>query len=487
MVNDKQLGTEAVHRTKLAGEESGAMKNLEELLGKALKDYEDTNFHPLGFRTSGGHVTQLWLVGQQVSQLPVSLANLHSLQELVLKCNQLTQLPEWVCQLDKLEVLDLSHNRLEDLPRAINQLINLKELVLRNNQLLNIPESLGTMKSLERLSLSNNKICVLPKTFATLQSLKTLDLRNNYFTRFPEIIPNRHLGKNNWDNLNFGQFQGHDSHTGVGLAGEVAWDVFELPSFRDTPIQGLFRIVNTGNCPINEITFLLSFQAEFRPLDLDGIKCYFIRGDISGPLELVSQPTHIDLQRKENSSKKKSKKHAREVAQVVQIKFENLHENPVVSGFQNGDAICFTLTIQALKPNAEVVFRPGVSCQVIPAPGETPLEITYEGVEVPVAHIRRKFRKGKEIKNLSEGNYEISVFVENTSEFDLKYVNVIDKVPLNFRAKDFAPAEPLIVTLEDQDILTWNIPIIKPGQGWSQTYRISGEGVYTASEAQFPP
>ncbi len=455
-------------KNAIAVEESIAIKDLSEKLGKTLREYEDPNFHPLGFRIGGGHITHLWLTGMQLPELPPSLGNLRSLQELVLKSNLLSHIPDWLCGLEKLIVLDVDNNHLENLPPAISNLKNLKELFLRDNYLENLPESLGAMGSLERLYLCNNRLCVLPRSLADLSSLKHLDLHHNWFIKFPEFLSEQLRGKGGWDDLNYDQFRGHDSRTGIAINGEVAYDVFLLPSFRETIFHCIIHITNAGVVPIDEVSFQQVFEAEFRPLNLDGIKCYLIR-DASKSIEIDSQKLYI--QPKDSGG--------------LEIQIRNLG-NPLLGGFKVGDTICFKHVIQAVKPSAKVIFRPKISCKLKESPNSTPFEINYTGLKIPVSHVRRKFRKGKEIKALSgEGNYEITLFVENTGDFNLEGMTVTDNLPSNYRARDFNPLEPIVMTGGDSNSLCWSIPLLKPGKGWSQTFRISGEGEYCAHDAQF--
>jgi hypothetical protein len=39
--------------------------------------------------------------------------------------------------------------------------------------------------------------------------------------------------------------------------------------------------------------------------------------------------------------------------------------------------------------------------------------------------------------------------------------------------------------MEGQNVLSWKLETLEPGKGWSVTYKISGQGEYAASDAQF--
>jgi hypothetical protein len=61
-------------------------------------------------------ITELYLWGNQLTEIPESIGNLTDLTELHLANNQLTELPESISKLTNLTVLDLSDNQLTELP-----------------------------------------------------------------------------------------------------------------------------------------------------------------------------------------------------------------------------------------------------------------------------------------------------------------------------------------------------------------------------------
>jgi hypothetical protein len=261
----------------------------------------------------------------------------------------------------------------------------------------------------------------------------------------------------------------------ASIEGELAYDITQLASFRETTFHVTHKVTNSGGDVLNEVLFQENLQKFFVPPKKDEIVVKLGREGKEDQIEVGAEAISIDPDNQEPDN-----------AHVVKIAFTDLIKNEAVGGFKPGDTMTVTYPILAMKPSAQVVFKSDVLYQANTLPAGKALEVRPAVVELAVAHIRRKFRKGKEIKALSgEGNYEITLFVENTGEFNLEGMTVIDKVPDSFQYTDFKPTEPEIVDLEGQNVLSWKLETLEPGKGWSVTYKISGQGEYAASEAQF--
>jgi len=261
----------------------------------------------------------------------------------------------------------------------------------------------------------------------------------------------------------------------ASIEGELAYDITQLPSFRETTFHVTHKVTNSGGDVLNEVLFQENLQNFFVPPKKDEIIVKLGREGKEEQIEVGAEAISIDPDNQEPNT-----------AHAVKIAFNDLVKNEAVGGFKPGDTMTVTYPITSMKPGAQIVFKSDVLYQANTLPAGKALEVRPAVVEIAVAHIRRKFRKGKEIKALSgEGNYEITLFVENTGDFNLEGMVVKDIVPDAFQYSDFKPAEPEIVDEEGQNVLSWKIETLEPGKGWSVTYKISGQGEYAASDAQF--
>ena len=127
-------------------------------------------------RSSGA--TELDLSDMGLTELPDSLWELTSLQELHLQINQLTVLPESIGQLRSLDMLLLASNQLTVLPESIGQLVALENLILSDNLLTSLPVCLRELSKLDYLCLGyesgGNPIFELPDFLGELPKLRDL-------------------------------------------------------------------------------------------------------------------------------------------------------------------------------------------------------------------------------------------------------------------------------------------------------------------------
>lgn len=152
-------------------------------------------------RCRWGHVTDLYLDGGQLDELPAQLAGLPGLVELSLRENHLTGLPTRVGELRSIRKLDLSANQLGSLPREIGQLGNLTELDLSRNQLTRLPPEIGQLQKLTSLNLSGNQLTSLPVEIGRLRNLTQLDLGGNPLSGpLPEFLTHLPLARLEFSN-----------------------------------------------------------------------------------------------------------------------------------------------------------------------------------------------------------------------------------------------------------------------------------------------
>lgn len=84
----------------------------------------------------------------------------------------------------KLAILNLSANPLSQVPNSVTQILSLQELCLNDTQLEYIPANIGRLTNLKTLELRDNKISQLPKSVSRLTGLFRLDIGQNDFTYF---------------------------------------------------------------------------------------------------------------------------------------------------------------------------------------------------------------------------------------------------------------------------------------------------------------
>ncbi len=167
------------HGQIITFEEKEVLIELERLIGEPIPAIEFINTFSFGFRTKNETVVSLGLSRKGLTDLPSSIGNLSSLQDIRLFHNQLKTLPDSFGDLKSLKFLNLVKNEVITLPDSLIRLESLQILYLNQNRLTTLPELFGSLKSLQRLNLRNNQLKTLPTSFSNLSKLERLWVRNN--------------------------------------------------------------------------------------------------------------------------------------------------------------------------------------------------------------------------------------------------------------------------------------------------------------------
>jgi internalin A len=131
---------------------------------------------------------RLSLSGNQIPEIPETIAQLTNLTELYLSKNQIAVIPSAIAQLTSLTKFDLSKNQISEIPDWIGSLTNLTELYLSENQITVIPSQIVQLTSLTKLDLDKNQIPAIPDWIGDLKSLELLDLANNQIRELPQAL-----------------------------------------------------------------------------------------------------------------------------------------------------------------------------------------------------------------------------------------------------------------------------------------------------------
>ncbi|OEL22198.1 putative LRR receptor-like serine/threonine-protein kinase [Dichanthelium oligosanthes] len=154
------------------------------LTGMDLTNNQLRGTIPLQICAAMENLAYLYLDGNGLSgQIPGSLAELPSIQDLSLKNNRLSgHIPSSLGNLTGLSYLDISNNKLSGpIPSSFGNLTSLSELDLSDNMLSgSIPSSLGKLASLSGLDLSDNTLSgAIPSSLGQLSSLSFLGIDSN--------------------------------------------------------------------------------------------------------------------------------------------------------------------------------------------------------------------------------------------------------------------------------------------------------------------
>lgn len=135
-------------------------------------------------------VTTIYLMNNNIEQIPQEIGNLYYLNTLYLPNNQIKELPAEIGNLSQLGILNVSQNQIESILFDFSNLSKLQSLVLSSNYIKTIPTGLGNMNQLKTLTFSFNEIEKVPAEIGNLNGLNILGLSGNKISSLPAEIYN---------------------------------------------------------------------------------------------------------------------------------------------------------------------------------------------------------------------------------------------------------------------------------------------------------
>jgi len=247
----------------------------------------------------------------------------------------------------------------------------------------------------------------------------------------------------------------------ASITGDMEYDIEQVPTYKEKEVIATLKMINNGSAPLNEVTVVQQyFTNEFQPPKADEVKIIWDGSETeleSGAVNFDGSVFKISLKDLRHSSNGLFKPES-----SLEIQYPIHCVNPAQESKFESEIVYFTNTFPVSQ---ELEFRP----------------------EVPVIealHLRRRFRIGKEVLPIGAlGNYEIILTVENIGTAPLQKIVLLDKVPDSFEYSSFS-MKPAITDEVGQDTLKWTIDKLMAEEKIEITYKISGTGAYSPSDAQ---
>jgi protein kinase-like protein/Leucine Rich Repeat (LRR) protein len=159
-----------------------------ELAGiQRLKLSENLTSFPLEILSLADSLEILDLSNNQLTSLPLELAQLKKLKILFASNNQFEVLPEVLGQLPHLEMVGFKANKIHSVPEY-SLPAQLRWLILTDNQIKTLPNSLGERPRLQKLALAGNCLTHLPQSMSQLDNLELVRISANQLTECPEQL-----------------------------------------------------------------------------------------------------------------------------------------------------------------------------------------------------------------------------------------------------------------------------------------------------------
>ncbi len=247
----------------------------------------------------------------------------------------------------------------------------------------------------------------------------------------------------------------------ASITGDMAYDIDQVPTFKEKDVIATLKMVNNGSAPLNEITVVQQyFNNEFQPPKADEIKLIWDGSEI----DLDSNAVSFD-------------------GSVFKIELKDLRssDNGI---FVPEASLEFQYPIHCINPIQDAKFESEITYFTNTFPISQELEFSPEVPVIEALHLRRRFRIGKEVVPIGAlGNYKIILTVENIGTAPLQKLELLDKVPDSFEYGTYS-MKPKITDEVGQDTLKWTIDKLLAEEKLEITYEINGTGAYSPSDAQ---
>lgn len=248
----------------------------------------------------------------------------------------------------------------------------------------------------------------------------------------------------------------------ASITGDMAYDLTQVPTYKEQDVIATLKIVNNGSAPLNEVSITQQyFTNEFKPPN-------------AGDVKLMWDGDEVEL----NSSNVNFNNN------VLTISLTDLR-NSDTGMFMPESILEFEYPIHSINPVKEATFESEILYVANTFPLSQELEFRPEVPTIEALHLRRKFRIGKEVLHIGAlGKYRIILTLENIGNAPLQNVVLMDKVPDNFEYGSYSGGKPQITDEVGEDTLKWTIDLLNADEKIEISYEISGTGEYSPSDAQ---
>ena len=263
------------------------------------------------------------------------------------------------------------------------------------------------------------------------------------------------------------------NYTDVDLAvaaidGNVYYSTDKLQSFKVTPFTINSKVTNVGGAEINEVTLVENIQANFLPPKLEEVEVLINGNAIGVSYDVVT----IEPDNEDSESEHK-----------VTIALKDMKDSEIGT-LKPGDTLEIKYPITAFKPTKDIKYNSDALLTANTYPPGKPLEFKPDPIVIIVEHVRRNIAKGKDIKALeNEGEFAVTVTIENLGESDLSNYKVKEKISKGLVLEEISH-QPEITEKGNTKTLTWLFETIAAGEKIDIKYVIKPSGEAKVSEVQ---
>ena len=245
----------------------------------------------------------------------------------------------------------------------------------------------------------------------------------------------------------------------------------EVDAYANTDMVSEIIIVNNGTSDIGTINIIDEIPQDFIPPKLNQIRFTLGAIDISSRTDFTKK-----LQIEPNDENP-------DVKHQIIIELFNLSNE-----FKADDKLIISYPLKARNPRppTETLYKTPVTIEMnsllegnlyVKAPDVEP--------EIKVRYVKRKLKTLKSIKpGISEGEFSISIRLQNKGNVELENIIVKDKIPKGFDLTNISINDYKIVKIGEESELHVKIAELKGNESLNLNYSCTGQGEYPRYEPE---
>ncbi len=247
----------------------------------------------------------------------------------------------------------------------------------------------------------------------------------------------------------------------------------EVDAYANTNMTIENTIINKGTADIDTLTINDDIPEDFIPPTIKDVK--LLLNSTEGPIEIHSREEFVKKFIISPDDVSPDSKHN------ISVELHNLSKD-----YKPTAELKMSYPLLAKNPKPETQYKTPVeirvNCIVI---GEDFVKSPEVEPEIKIKYVKRKLKTLKSIKpGINEGEFDITVRIQNKGDVELENLEVIDQIPEGFQLVDFNPKELKYEVVEEGTQKLLNIQIIElSGQETiSVQYTCAGTGDYPRTE-----
>ncbi|MFX1589138.1 MAG: hypothetical protein ACFFC1_13375, partial [Promethearchaeota archaeon] len=245
----------------------------------------------------------------------------------------------------------------------------------------------------------------------------------------------------------------------------------EVDAYANTDIQIENIITNNGSSIIDSIRIIDNIPQDFTCPLLNQIAINLHDIDISSRIDFTNK---IEINPSDQNP---------EIQHTITIELFNLSDQFLPNSKLN---IKYPLVARNPRPPTETLYKTPVKIEVnTPVEGKYYVDEPIDEPEIKVKYVKRKLKTLKSIKpGVSEGEFAISVRIQNKGNVELENILIKDKIPRGFNLSQIEIDAYEVNKLGEESELQVKIAELKGNDSFILNYSCSGQGHYPRYEPE---